>query len=67
MCLVMKNKIMGKGALKVETSVTAEHDTLVNAVVNNVERDLIFLFVIIVEDKLEKEFCIEKLYIFFLL
>jgi hypothetical protein len=67
MCLVMKNKIMGKGALKVETSVTTEHDTLVNVVVNNVERDLIFLCVIIVEDKLEKEFCIEKLYIFFLL
>jgi hypothetical protein len=67
MCLVMKNKIMGKGALKVETSVTIEHDTLVNVVVNNVERDLIFLCVIIVEDKLEKEFCIEKLYIFFLL
>ena len=58
---------MGKGALKVETSVTAKHDTLVNAVVNNVERDLIFLCVRIVEDKLEKEFCIEKLYIFFLL
>ena len=58
---------MGKGALKVETSVIAKHDTLVNAVVNNVERDLIFLCVRIVEDKLEKEFCIEKLYIFFLL
>jgi hypothetical protein len=65
MSLVMKNKITGRGALKAEASVLVEHDELVDAKVNNVERDLIFCWVIIIEDKLEKEFSIKNYSFFF--
>ncbi len=61
----MKNKITGRGALKAEASIPVEHDELVDAKVNNVERDLIFRWVIILEEKLEKEFSIKNYSFFF--
>ena len=46
---------------KAKKSVTAEHDVLVDAVADKIERDLILLGATAVEDKLQKGVSIKKL------
>ena len=46
---------------KAKKSVTAEHDELVDAVADKIERDLILLGATAVEDKLQKGVSIKKL------